>query len=201
MARTRWPSCPSCGEANVEILHEASPEAERTDATLRCESCEHVFKDVLEKEPSEAEVDVVISEGAESRTTRLTVPADERVRVDDELHGEGQRLLVTAVEREDGQRVSSAEPKDLGTVWCKVFDRVTVPVAVNQGRKTWSDEVEAHPEEDFFVGDELRLKGVDVEIHSIKTETGILHDGEAMARDIVRLYGWTQYRETEEENW
>lgn len=201
MARTTWPSCPSCGGANVEVLHEASPEADRTDATLRCEHCEHVFKDVLEKQPSDAEIDVVVSEGAESRTTRLEVTADERIHVDDELYSEGQRLLVTAVEREDGRRVTSASPDDLGTVWCKTFDRVTVPVAVNQGRKTWSAEVEATPEERFFVGDELRLKGVDVEIHSIKTETGIMHDGDAMARDITRLYGWTQYRETEEENW
>jgi uncharacterized Zn finger protein len=185
----------------VEVLHEASPEADRTDATLRCEHCEHVFKDVLEKEPSEAEVDLVVSEGSESNPTTLTVPADEKIRVDEELYGEGRRLLVTAVEREDGRRVSSATPDQLGTVWCKTFDRVTVPVAVNQGRKTWSDEVEANPEERFFVGDELRLKGVDVEIHSIKTETGIMHDGDARARDIKRLYGWTQYRETEEENW
>ena len=201
MARTQWPSCPSCGEANVEVLHEASPDADRTDATLRCEACEHVFKDVLEKQPEETEVAVVVSEGAESRSTRLTVPADEAIEVDEELYGEGHRLLVTSLEREDGQRVSRADPDELGTVWCKTFDRVTVPVAVNQGRKTWSDEVAANPEERFFVGDELKLEGVDVEIHSIKTDSGIIHDGDALARDINRLYGWTEYRETEEENW
>jgi uncharacterized Zn finger protein len=201
MARTTWPSCPSCGEANVEVLHEASPDADRTDATLRCKHCEQVFKDVLEKQPAMREVGVVVSEGAESRSTQLEVPAEEPVAVDDELYAEGRRLLVTAVERSDGRRVEEAEPDELGTVWCKTFDRVEIPVAVNQGHKTWSDDVEAQPEERFFVGDEMRLKGVEVEIHSIKTDEGIIHDGEAQARDIVRLYGWTEYRETEEEDW
>jgi uncharacterized Zn finger protein len=201
MARTTWPSCPSCGEANIEVLHEASPDADRTDATLRCKTCDQVFKDVLEKQPTQAQVSAVISEGSQSRSTSLDVPAEDPIAVDDELYADGRRLLVTAVERDDGRRVDEAHPDDLGTVWCKTFDRVELPVAVNQGRKTWSDEIQAQPEARFFVGDEMKLEGVDVEIHSIKTDDGIIHDGEARARDIVRLYGWTEYRETEEENW
>lgn len=201
MSPSAWPSCPACGSQNTSVLHESDPEAKRTDATLRCEDCSQVFKDTLSREDPEADVACVISEGAESRSTTISLPKEEKIHVEDELYAEGHRLRVTSIERDDGDRSKSATPDELGTLWCKVFDQVEVPVSVNQGRKTWAGEVNARPDEEFFVGDQLTLEDLEVELHSIKTETGVLRDGSARARDIVRLYGETAYRETEEDNW
>jgi len=183
------------------VLHESDPQATRTDATLECGACGQVFKDTITREDPQVEVACVISEGAESRSTRIRLPKGEKVHVGDELSGDDHRLQVTSIEQPNGDRIKSATPDDLATLWCKVYDEVEVPVSVNQGRKTWSDEVTARPDEEFFVGDMLELENLDVELHSIKTDTGVIRDGSARARSVVRLYGETGYRETEEDNW
>ncbi len=187
MSPTAWPSCPDCGSEAVTVLHEANPDASTTDATLECEDCERVFKDTVSK-VTETTVDAVVSDDDESWPATVDVPPEERIRIGDELHGDGHRLLVTGLELDDGRRVKSATPDLLGTVWCKVFDTVTVKVAVNQGHKTWKGELTVKPEEPFFVGDIITLARNDVEIHAIKTDAGIQHRGSAEARDIKRLY-------------
>lgn len=187
MPTASWPACPDCGSESVEVLHEANPDAKASHATLQCQACERVFRDVLET-PEDLEVRCVISDDAESWPTTVLLPEGERIRVDDEVYAEGHRLLVTAVEHEDGHRVRSAVPEDLGTIWCKVFDTVTVKVAVNQGHRTWTGDLEVSPEEEFLIGDEITLKWGDARIHAIKTETGVRHDGSAPARTIKRLY-------------
>lgn len=194
MPSQTWPTCPDCGSEAASILHEANPDAESTDATLECEECGRVFKDVVHR-PEPVEVDCIISEGAESRPTQLELPPEERIRVDDEIFGEGHRLLITGLETDDGRRVRSATPEMLGTVWCKVFDTVNLDVSVNQGHRTWTGEVTATPEEEFLIGDELDLKWGTVELHAIKTNTGVLHEASAnargtpmQARNIKRLY-------------
>lgn len=187
MSPTAWPACPDCGSESVTVLHEANPEAERTDATLECEDCGRVFKDVIER-VSDVEVDCVVSDDDESWPGTLEVAPDERLRIGDELYGEGHRLRITGLELEDGRRVKTTKPEMLGTVWCTVFDTVTIKVAVNQGHKTWKGEVTVKPEEEFLVGDLLDLKGYQVKLHAIKTQEGILHRGGAQARDVKRLY-------------
>lgn len=187
MPSPSWPACPDCGSKELEILHEASPDAEATDATLECQACERVFKDVVER-PSSTEVDCVISDGDDSWPSTLEVGPEARLRVGDETYGDGHRLLITALEHEDGRRVRSLTPEGLGTVWCKVFDTVDVPVSVNQGHKTWTGDVEATPEEELFVGDELDLKWGRAVIHAIKTEGRVQHEGGARAREIKRLH-------------
>lgn len=187
MSPTAWPTCPDCGSESVTGLHQANPEAETTDATLECEDCGRVFKDKITQQ-EDLEVDCVISDDDESWPGTIEIPPEERVRVGDEVYGEGHRLLVTGLELDDGRRVKTAPPEALGTIWCKVFDTVTVKIAVNQGHKTWKGELEVKPEEPFFVGDQITIKDHDVEVHAIKTDTGIQHRGSAEARDIKRLY-------------
>jgi uncharacterized Zn finger protein len=182
-----WPTCPACAAAHAEVLHRSNPEASTTDATLECQDCGHVFQDVLH-EPEDVTVKAVVSEGEESESTTLELPPDEPVEVGDEVYGEGHRLFVTALDLDGGDRVDSADPEDLGTVWCKVFDTVTVPISVNQGHKTWTGELNVKPEDVFYVGDRLTLKEHEVEVHAIKTDEDVWHDGSYEARDIVRLY-------------
>lgn len=187
MSPTVWPACPNCSSEAIEILHESAPDAPTSHATLKCTECGHVFKDVLTT-PKSVEVDAVISHGAKSEPGKLSFQAGDRVRIDDEVLQHDHRLLITGIEVEDDRRVRSALVEEIETVWCKVFDTVEVPIAVNDGYRTWAGERTVPPEEEFFVGDRLTVRGVDVEIHAIKTGTGMRHRGSSKARDIRRLY-------------
>ncbi len=187
MPSSAWPRCPNCGAEDVTVLHEATPHAATTDATLLCQACEHVFKDTLHKK-HEITVDAVISDDDESQPSTLTVPLHEPLHVGDEVYGDDHRLLVTGLEDEDGRRVESVDPSDAGTVWCKVFDTVTVDIAVNQGHKTWTGEITVKPEDTFYVGDRLMIRDREVAVHAIKTNEDIHHEGQKNARDVVRLY-------------
>lgn len=187
MPPATWPTCPACMAEHVEVLHRADPDASTSDATLECQDCGHVFKDVVQ-DPEDVTVDAVVSEDDTSEATTIEVPKREAIEVGEELHGEGHRLLVTGLERADGDRVETATPDELGTVWCKVFDTVTVPLSINQGHKTWTGELTVQPEDTFYVGDRLTVKDREVEVHAIKTEETIRHEGSYDARDVTRLY-------------
>ncbi len=188
MSGPRWPACPECFSEDVEILHEQNPEAASTHATLECQDCGRVFKDVIE-EPKDLEVRCVISDGAESEPATITIPAGQRVRVDDELYGAGQRLLVTAIEVGDDRRVETAPAEDVKTLWCKNFETITLDVSVNKGHITHADEITVVPEETFYLGDELTIHNQPVRIKAIKTKDTILrHRGGAEAREIVRIF-------------
>ena len=188
MSTGTWPDCPDCGSDATDVLREARPDARASDATLQCEDCGRVFKAVLAVAP-EIDVSSIISDGPDSRRTSLRLATDARVRVGDEIFGEDHRLLLTAIEHKDGRRVRTAPADEVATLWLKVFDEVTVRIAVNRGNRTVPSELTVAPETEFLVGDELRVLGYPVEIHAIKTAAGIRYRGSAEARDIVRLYG------------
>lgn len=191
-----WPACPDCSSEDTTILHESDPSAVASHATLQCEACERVFRAVIET-PKPVQVPAILSEGAESRSVEVEVPGGGRVRVGDELFGEGHRLLVTALEDADGRRVRSAPPTAVKTLWCKVFDTLTIKLAVNRGHRTIPGELTVTPEEEFFVGDEIVFRGIPIVIHAIKTSEGIRHRGGSPARDVVRLYGRPAQDESE----
>ncbi len=187
MTPNPWPACPNCGHEDVAILHEATPQANVTDATLECRVCDHVFKDTIQK-AQDVTLKAIVSEEDESDVTRITVPPHEPLHVGDEVYSEDHRLLVTSLEDQEDRRVDEALPQDIKTLWCKVFDTVTVDIAINQGHKTWTGEITVKPEEDFYVGDRLMIKDREVAVHAIKTPSDIHHEGSQQARDIVRLY-------------
>ncbi len=202
MSGPRWPACPECFSEDIEVLHEQNPEAASTHATLKCQDCQRVFRDVIE-EPKELEVRCVISDGAESQATMIPLTTGDRIRVDDEIYGAGQRLLVTAIEVEGDRRVQTAPIEDIKTLWCKNFETVTLDVAVNKGHITHSDEITVVPEETFYLGDELTIHNQQVRIKAIKTKDTILrHRGNAEAREIVRIFtertDWRQERAARE---
>ncbi|MDX1611862.1 MAG: HVO_0476 family zinc finger protein, partial [Candidatus Thermoplasmatota archaeon] len=130
----------------------------------------------------------ILSEGSESRSTTVPLAKGDRVRVDDEVFGDGHRLLVRAIEVDQGRRVNAAPAEDIKTLWCMVFDKLTIKIAVNKGHITHSDEMDVVPEEEFFVGDEITVHNQPVRIKAIKTHEGIRRHGSAQARDIVRMF-------------
>jgi uncharacterized Zn finger protein len=73
-------------------------------------------------------------------------------------------------------------------LWAKKFDMLKLKISVNKGSKTLTRTLWAVPEEEFFIGDVMRIKGLNLAIHAIKTKSGRIKRGSVQAKDIVRLY-------------
>jgi len=180
--------CPDCGE---ETLHEVlkgrlGKDGSTLEATLRCQECGRVHPAVV-REGRTIRVPVIVSDRKESRRAEVELPEDEELRVEDELQLDDLPIIISSLERE-GARVSRALAKDVTAIWAKRFDKVHVRVSINDVHKTIPAEVDALPEEEFFVGDLMTIGRYDVVITQIKTRDAMARRGAVMARDIVRIY-------------
>ena len=180
--------CPDCGE---ETLHEVlkgrlGKDGSTLEATLRCQECGRVHPAVV-REGRTIRVPVIVSDRKESRRAEVELPEDEELQVEDELQLDDLPIIISSLERE-GARVSRALAKDVTTIWAKRFDKVHVRVSINDVHKTIPAEVDALPEEEFFIGDLMTIGRYDVVITQIKTRDAMARRGAVMARDIVRIY-------------
>jgi len=180
--------CPDCGE---ETLHEVlkgrlGKDGSTLEATLRCQECGRVHPAVV-REGRTIRVPVIVSDRKESRRAEVELPEDEELQVEDELQLDDLPIIISSLERE-GARVSRALAKDVTAIWAKRFDKVHVRVSINDVHKTIPAEVDALPEEEFFIGDLMTIGRYDVVITQIKTRDAMARRGAVMARDIVRIY-------------
>ncbi len=134
-------------------------------------------------------VQAIISDGKASTRTRMEVPHDEILTVDEELFHDGHNLIITSLESK-GRRVVSSASKDIDCIWFKVFDHVKVKVAIVKGAVTRSYTLDASPDEEFCVGDILEVGGSTVMIDKINIERGTIYssDRPIEARDIKRVF-------------
>ncbi len=181
--------CPIC---RAETLHEVlsgrmSGKGEVVlDSTVKCRTCAHVHHAVLKVEKP-IEVPVIVSWIDKSKRSAIVLGPDEVMAVDDEIMCGEDPVLVTSIESK-GARVTQARARDIVTIWAKKFDKVRVPFSVSHLGKSYSEHVLAVPDEEFFIGDILKVGKNEVVIHSIKTKDKSLDTGGACARDIVRVY-------------
>ncbi len=181
--------CPVC---HSETLHEVlsgrmSGKGDTVlESTVKCRTCSHVHHAVLKVERP-IDVPVVISWIDQSKRSSITLGPDEVMAVDDEIMCGEDPVLVTSLESH-GARVARAKARDIQTIWAKRFDKVRVPFSVSHQGRSFSEHVLAVPDEEFFIGDILKVGRNDVVIHSIKVKDKSLRTGGACARDIVRVY-------------
>lgn len=182
--------CPLC---QCETLHEVlsgkvgGGKSETVlESTVRCKACHQVHKVTLKVEKP-IEVPVVISWLDKSKRSCACLGPEEVLRVGDEIMCAEEPVLITSIESK-GARVKRAKAKAIVTVWAKRFDKVRVPFSINHQGKSFSDHLLAVPDEEFFVGDLLKVGRHEVVIHAIKIAERSLRTGGARARDIVRVY-------------
>ena len=181
--------CPVCKE---ETLHEVlsgkiGGKAQTVlESTVKCKECGHIHHSVLKAEKP-VELPVVVSWLDKSQRSTLILGPDEVLSVEDEVMCGDEQVIVTSIESK-GARVGRAKARDIQTVWGKRFDKVRVPFSISHVSKTFSDHVLAVPDEEFYVGDILKVGNHEVVIHSIKIKDKSLRMGGAKARDIVRAY-------------
>jgi uncharacterized Zn finger protein len=63
-----------------------------------------------------------------------------------------------------------------------------VKISINKHTKTIPTQIDAMPDEEFFVGDLMTVGKEQVVIHSIKSKESTVRRGGVPARDIVRIY-------------
>lgn len=181
--------CPVCrGETLHEVLSgkmEGKTHAVM-DSTVKCRECGHVHHIVVKVERP-LDVPIIISWIGESVKTKITIGPDEVISVDDEIMCGEKPVLVTSIESK-GARVKRAKARDIQTIWAKKFDKIRVPFSIGHLGRSYSESVLAVPDEEFFVGDILKVGKAEVAIHTIKLRNKVVRDGGAEARDIVRVY-------------
>ena len=157
------------------------------EAVLKCQKCGHVHPGVIRAERF-LTVPVILSDLNISKKSEIELSEQKTIQTGDEFLLDGGTIKITAIETKKG-RIKSSVAKDVIALWAKRFDRLKLKVSINRGSRTLSRTIWAVPDEEFFVGDVVRIKGDNVAIHIIKTKNKHLKKGSAQARDIIRLYG------------
>ena len=137
------------------------------------------------------EIPLIISNGDRSIRKSIKLHPEEELVLNQELILDDENITITSLEV-GGSRKSSATVKNVNTIWGKRLDpggKVRVNISVHKGPKTMSHEIVALPDEEFFIGDILRIGRDNVALYKIKTKTKVVKYDSAVASDIVRIYG------------
>jgi uncharacterized Zn finger protein len=157
--------------------------------TLRCTKCKRVRTVPAPRQERFVPVPVVVSQGAASASHTLHVPLDGPVAIDDEYDLEGHRLRITALERPDGTRPSSAPGRDIKVLYAVVFDTVRLHYTLNMGETTRSFQEDLPPEEEIHIGSVREVQGVRLAIKTLKSDQNrTLHRGFLLARNVRRVF-------------
>ena len=182
--------CPACEEETLHRVIKASIGEKNgvvVDALVKCGKCGLRHPSVIRADRF-ITIPLIVSEQDTSQKNEIELSAQETIHVGDEYHHDRGEIKITAIETKKG-RVKSSIAKDVKTLWAKKFDRLKLKVSINKGSRTLTRTIWAVPDEEFFIGEVMRIKGLNFTIHRIKTHDKSLKRGSAAARDIVRLYG------------
>jgi uncharacterized Zn finger protein len=199
--------CPSCSP-DRETVHEVLSSG-GGQLTVRCTECDHVHKVQPDTEET-VERQVVVSQDGESLTTRVSVPAGERVRVGEEFLVETDEAImqvrITDLETGEETRQSVADAADVETFWTRAVDNVSVNVTVHprEGDPDETRSLTAYVPGDFefTIGETVSFGEDEFEVTDIHVrETAIDRypfeklgdEGDTVeAKDIKRVYGYEE---------
>lgn len=182
--------CPSCGEETLHRVIKGKTGGKGdvvAEALVKCTKCSYKHTSTVRAKRL-LSVPIIISEDQASKKSEIELKESETVKVGNEYLIDRDTIKITAIETE-GSRVKSSITEKITTLWAKKYNRLKIKVSVNKGSRTLTRTIWAVPDEEFFVGDVMRIKGLDFVIHRIKTKDKNLKIGSAEARDIIRLYG------------
>ncbi|MFC7074461.1 HVO_0476 family zinc finger protein [Halovenus rubra] len=198
-ARVALP-CPACSP-NRETVHEVLSEGGR--ATVRCIDCSHVHKKELPEEET-LQRKVVVSQGGESFSDSVEVPAGEKLAVGEEFLLETEEAIVTvritSLERDSG-RTEEAPVDEVRTIWGRAVGNVAVSVTSHpksgEHDETRGFDLQVPGDYEFVIGDTDELGGEEFTVEGILIRddaTGYefekldLDGDTAVAKDIKRVY-------------
>jgi len=144
--------------------------------------------------PRQVHVRVIVSKGERSVHVRAllsgTIWTGDELLIDDEATGEAYPVKVTSIEVRD-KRVDSAAAEDIKTVWARAIDEVTVKIAVSHRQTTESIEMRVPGDNEFTVGEKVKVNNREFKIIRIKIRDGGFKSRRGSivaAKNIRRIY-------------
>lgn len=180
--------CEPCEDITLHEVVHGKVSGKKLELQLRCKECGTKTFQVRD-EVMMASVNVVISDGDQSRKTSVEIESDEMLMVGDELLVEGVPVQIRGIEKDTDKRVDSALASEIDTLWTVKFDKVVVKFSINMGSRTKAGSQIAAPDEEYTVGEMVEVASIEAVIHRIKTWDKVMQFGSAEARDIRRIYG------------
>ena len=156
------------------------------EALVKCSKCSHIHQEVI-RTPRHVVIPLILSEQNISQKTEIEFSESEIIKIQNEYQFDKNSIKITGIEVEN-KRVTEAKAKEIRTLWAKKFDMIKLKISINKGAKTLKRTLWAVPEEEFFIGDVMIIKGLRLAIHAIKTKDKKIKKGSVAARDIVRMY-------------
>jgi uncharacterized Zn finger protein len=162
---------------------------EVNELLLKCDDCEHVFKDsIAESKPISFRL--IISEHEKSKKTSIDIYPDERLKIDDILLSDMGEVEITSLETKSGKRVESATAEDISTIWANSIEiPARVGVSVDLIGKVDSFKIELDRDFKFATDDFVKIADYIIRINVIKTQERKTRDGFAKAKVTQRIYG------------
>jgi uncharacterized Zn finger protein len=185
--------CPQCNEDTLHKVLKGRLGKNKQltlDCTIKCTECGFVHQMTI-NEKKLIQVPIIISTRDKSLRKTIELHPDEELTLDQEIIADEQNVVISSIEKGD-KRVFSSSAKDISTIWSKRIEedgKVRVKISVHKGPNTLSHDLWVLPDEEFFIGDVLRIKKNNVAIYKIKTPFKVVKYDSALARDIVRIYG------------
>ena len=127
---------------------------------MRCEDCEIVHSVQKERERL-VNLKVIVSRDELSEPYLIKIPANEKLRVGDELlvDDPAKDVVMTQIASlETDRRVDSAPAETVKTVWARATDEVPLKISVYRNGKTHPLKISVRGDEVFEVG-EVRKVG------------------------------------------
>ncbi|MEA1908676.1 MAG: HVO_0476 family zinc finger protein [Euryarchaeota archaeon] len=186
--------CPACSS---QELHDVL-KRRGSDQLVRCTECGSVHNVALQTRaaPETLSVRIIVSAGEDSTQYNIELPLDHEVYTGDELlvddpSADEVHLAEVASVESRGARVISAIAADIDTIWSRAIDKVTVKVAIHNGKKTRSVGLQEYGDREFTVGSIEDISGSRCRIVRIKTrERGFRkYAGNIVrAKDVKRIF-------------
>ncbi|MCK5109308.1 MAG: hypothetical protein KAR25_06425 [Methanosarcinales archaeon] len=186
--------CPACSS---QELHDVL-KRRGSDQLVRCTECGSVHNVALQTQaaPETTSVRIIVSVGEDSAQYNIELPLDHEVYTGDELlvddpSADEVHLAEVASVESRGARVISALAADVDTIWSRAIDKVTVKVAIHDGKKTRSVRLQEYGDREFTIGSVEDISGSRCRIVRIKTrERGFRkYNGNVVrAKDVKRIF-------------
>lgn len=182
--------CPICGSDEIEILNSKQKSSKKKfieEYLLKCEECNHVFKDVVSlKKPKPYRL--IISEQDKSHKITIDLSPSDELKKGDVLLSDLGQVEVTSIEIGD-TRVDKAKIEDINTIWANSIE-IPARIGFSVDLHGEVDSYKLDLERDFEIapGDVVKIDKHIVKVHVVKTQERKLTSGFAKANVITRVY-------------
>lgn len=184
--------CPACSPKHP-VLHEVLKSG--INPIVKCIECENIHPTVIER-PKLKSIKVIISRGEDSFLIHTSLPADNTIRINDEIFIEDEStdeiypVIITAIES-GPKRYEAAIISEIETLWGRSIDEVCVKIAIHEGTTTKSIIKKVPGGYQFTIGENEKSGSNEFKIVKIKERDGTLKSrkGTVMeAKNIKRIF-------------